>query len=373
MKKEKLIAFTAILLFILVINISAEENNTDPFELCFSDWVQTDGTYQYGTLAWGSSEEEVEKYLDVTLEQPEDLPQIEGSEIYKADKAYSWKDYQAQLECDFYEEDGLYNMQLNFETLPLEEGTALWKQLNESFEELLGEPTYVTEDVQITDDSMMNQRTWFQERDDWRNMIMLGHIINGNTSQLAAAVVRMKPVENREKEIDVSSFVQTEDFTYQGLPWNLSKEEAEEFLGETLDFESEDKELGRVIYRAAEKVTYGTEEGTVFLEFADDASGLSGLDTVRIEFTGENLNDFKDVVLDQFRENLGIEYRLLSYPSATLDGGLYTWFWTRENEESQTESLLQIWANVKKTEVCDKVSMVVNTQPCEKYITSVIY
>lgn len=64
---------------------------------------------------------------------------------------------------------------------------------NESFEELLGEPTYVTEDVQITDDSMMNQRTWFQERDDWRNMIMLGHIINGNTSQLAAAVVRMKP------------------------------------------------------------------------------------------------------------------------------------------------------------------------------------
>ena len=94
-------AFTAILLFILVINISAEENNTDPFELCFSDWVQTDGTYQYGTLAWGSSEEEVEKYLDVTLEQPEDLPQIEGSEIYKADKAYSWKDYQAQLECDF--------------------------------------------------------------------------------------------------------------------------------------------------------------------------------------------------------------------------------------------------------------------------------
>ena len=166
MKKEKLIAFTAILLFILVINISAEENNTDPFELCFSDWVQTDGTYQYGTLAWGSSEEEVEKYLDVTLEQPEDLPQIEGSEIYKADKAYSWKDYQAQLECDFYEEDGLYNMQFNFETLPLEEGTALWKQLNESFEELLGEPTYVTEDVQITDDSMMNQRTWFQERDD---------------------------------------------------------------------------------------------------------------------------------------------------------------------------------------------------------------
>ena len=71
MKKEKLIAFTAILLFILVINISAEENNTDPFELCFSDWVQTDGTYQYGTLAWGSSEEEVEKYLDVTLEQKE--------------------------------------------------------------------------------------------------------------------------------------------------------------------------------------------------------------------------------------------------------------------------------------------------------------
>ena len=48
-----------------------------------------------------------------TLEQPEDLPQIEGSEIYKADKAYSWKDYQAQLECDFYEEDGLYNMQFN--------------------------------------------------------------------------------------------------------------------------------------------------------------------------------------------------------------------------------------------------------------------
>ena len=135
---------------------------------------------------------------------------------------------------------------LIFETLPLEEGTALWKQLNESFEELLGEPTYVTEDVQITDDSMMNQRTWFQERDDWRNMIMLGHIINGNTSQLAAAVVRMKPVENREKEIDVSSFVQTEDFTYQGLPWNLSKEEAEEFLGETLDFESEDKELAEL-------------------------------------------------------------------------------------------------------------------------------
>ena len=33
MKKEKLIAFTAILLFILVINISAEENNTDPFDL----------------------------------------------------------------------------------------------------------------------------------------------------------------------------------------------------------------------------------------------------------------------------------------------------------------------------------------------------
>ena len=97
-------------------------------------------------------------------------------------------------------------MQFNFETLPLEEGTALWKQLNESFEELLGEPTYVTEDVQITDDSMMNQRTWFQERDDWRNMIMLGHIINGNTSQLAAAVVRMKPVENREKEIDVFQF-----------------------------------------------------------------------------------------------------------------------------------------------------------------------
>ena len=157
------------------------------------------------------------------------------------------------------------------------------------------------------------------------------------------------------------------------MPWNLSKEEAEEFLGETLDFESEYKELGRVTYSTAEKVTYGTEEGTVFLEFADDASGLSGLDTVRIEFTGENLNDFKDVVLDQFRENLGIEYRLLSYPSATLDGGLYTWFWTRENEESQTESLLQIWANVKKTEVCDKVSMVVNTQPCEKYITSVIY
>ena len=47
---------------------------------------------------------------------------------------------------------------------------------------------------------------------------------------MAAAVVRMKPVENREKEIDVSSFVQTEDFTYQGLPWNLSKEEAEESL-----------------------------------------------------------------------------------------------------------------------------------------------
>ena len=84
-------------------------------------------------------------------------------------------------------------------------------------------------------------------------------------------------------------------------------------------------------------MTYGTEEGTVFLEFADDASGLSGLDTVRIEFTGENLNDFKDVVLDQFWENLGIEYRLLSYPSATLDGGLYTWFWTQESEESQTE------------------------------------
>ena len=64
----------------------------------------------------------MEKYLDVTLEQPEDLPQIAGSEIYKADKAYSWKDYQAQLECDFYEEDGLYNMQFNFETLPLEKG-----------------------------------------------------------------------------------------------------------------------------------------------------------------------------------------------------------------------------------------------------------
>ena len=53
-------------------------------------------------------------------------------------------------------------MQFNFETLPLEEGTALWKQLNESFEELLGEPTYVTEDVQITDDSMMNQRPGFR-------------------------------------------------------------------------------------------------------------------------------------------------------------------------------------------------------------------
>ena len=75
-------------------------------------------------------------------------------------------------------------------------------------------------------------------------------------------------------------------FAYLKMPWNLSEEEAEEFLGETLDFESEDKELGRVTYRTAEKVTYGTEEGTVFLEFADDASGLSGLDTVRIEFTG---------------------------------------------------------------------------------------
>ena len=114
-------------------------------------------------------------------------------------------------------------------------------------------------------------------------------------------------------------------------------------------------------------MTYGSEEGTVFLEFADDDSGISGLDTVRVEFTGENLNNFKDTVLDQFRKKLGIEYRLLSYPSATLDGGLYTWFWTRENEENQTESLLQIWANVKKTEVCDKVSVVVNIQPCEKY------
>ena len=67
MKKEKLIAFTAILLFILVINISAEENNTDPFELCFSDWVQTDGTYQYGTLAWGRDGMNVMKYIQYAI------------------------------------------------------------------------------------------------------------------------------------------------------------------------------------------------------------------------------------------------------------------------------------------------------------------
>lgn len=188
-----------------------------------------------------------------------------------------------------------------------------------------------------------------------------------DTSQLSAAVVRMKPAENREKEIDVSSFVQTEDFTYQGLSWNLSKEEAEAFLGETLDFESEDKELGRVTYRTAEKVTYGTEEGTVFLEFVDDTSAISGLDTVRIEFTGENLNDFEETVLEEFRKELGVEEKILSYPSATLDGGLSIWIWTRENEESQTESLFEIRANVKKTEIYDKVSLVVTTQPCEKY------
>ena len=134
-----------------------------------------------------------------------------------------------------------------------------------------------------------------------------------------------------------------------------------------MDFESEDKELGRVTYSTAEKVTYGTEEGTVFLEFADDASGLSGLDTVRIEFTGENLNDFEETVLEAFREKLGVEEKILSYPSATLDGGLSIWSWTRENEESQTESLFEIRANEKKTEVCDKVSLVVTTQPCEKY------
>lgn len=169
------------------------------------------------------------------------------------------------------------------------------------------------------------------------------------------------------KIIQVSDFTEEETFAYLKMPWNLSKEEAEEFLGETLDFESEDKELGRVIYRAAEKVRYGTEEGTVFLEFADDASGLSGLDTVRIEFTGENLNDFEETVLEAFREKLGVEEKILSYPSATLDGGLSIWSWTRENEESQTESLFEIRANEKKTEVCDKVSLVVTTQPCEKY------
>ena len=162
-------------------------------------------------------------------------------------------------------------------------------------------------------------------------------------------------------------FTEEETFAYLKMPWNLSKEEAEEFLGEMLDFESEDKEMGRVIYRAAEKVTYGTEEGTVFLEFADDASGLSGLDTVRIEFTGENLNDFEETVLEAFREKLGVEEKILSYPSATLDGGLSIWSWRRENEESQTESLFEIRANEKKTEVCDKVSLVVTTQPCEKY------
>ena len=169
------------------------------------------------------------------------------------------------------------------------------------------------------------------------------------------------------KVIQVSDFTEEETFAYLKMPWNLSKEEAEEFLGETLDFESEDKELGRVTYRAAEKVTYGTEEGTVFLEFADDASGLSGLDTVRIEFTGENLNDFEETVLEAFREKLGVEEKILSYPSATLDGGLSIWSWARENEESQTESLFEIRANEKKTEVCDKVSLVVTTQPCEKY------
>ena len=169
------------------------------------------------------------------------------------------------------------------------------------------------------------------------------------------------------EKIQVSSFIEGEAFSYLEMPWNISKEEAEKLLDETLNFNSEDTELNRVIYTATKKVTYGSEEGTVFLEFADDDSGISGLDTVRVEFTGENLNNFKDTVLDQFRKKLGIEYRLLSYPSATLDGGLYTWFWTRENEENQTESLLQIWANVKKTEVCDKVSVVVNIQPCEKY------
>ena len=193
---------------------------------------------------------------------------------------------------------------------------------------------------------------------------------------ILASMIFLLPMNSYVKageaeKIQVSSFIEGEAFSYLEMPWNISKEEAEKLLDETLNFNSEDTELNRVIYTATKKVTYGSEEGTVFLEFADDASGISGLDTVRVEFTGENLNNFKDTVLDQFREKLGIEYRLFSYPSATLEGGLYTCFWTRENEESQTESLLQIWANVKKTEVCDKVSLVVNTQPCEKYVTSV--
>ena len=45
------------------------------------------------------------------------------------------------------------------------------------------------------------------------------------------------------KIIQVSDFTEEETFAYLKMPWNLSKEEAEEFLGETLDFESEDKEL----------------------------------------------------------------------------------------------------------------------------------
>ena len=86
---------------------------------------------------------------------------------------------------------------------------------------------------------------------------------------ILASMIFLLPMNSYVKageaeKIQVSSFIEGEAFSYLEMPWNISKEEAEKLLDETLNFNSEDTELNRVIYTATKKVTYGSEEERYF-------------------------------------------------------------------------------------------------------------
>lgn len=133
------------------------------YRIDLAEWRQEDGSYQFGELLWGSSEEEIEESLGILLTKAPG--EQEGAETFVSDRNFLWEGQEAELKAEF-RDGGLCGISFTFADLEDE----IKESLPEALEETFGEPTASIHN------NLENTTKWNNppEHDGWQTGVRYG-------------------------------------------------------------------------------------------------------------------------------------------------------------------------------------------------------
>ncbi len=114
-------------------------------KISLTELQNSSGDFQFSSVQWGSSKEDIEETLGVTLD--EFLSANSSHQAYMASEAFEWEGAQARLLCEF-ENEALSSV--SFHIFPEEdEQEAVWEALTQELTSLYGEAEIFFRESQI--------------------------------------------------------------------------------------------------------------------------------------------------------------------------------------------------------------------------------